>query len=97
MHPISDDPCYKLNEDLCMQCLIGLAVHGSVTKEGFIFPEQLLGCDDDEVPTEGNLLIDDLISFPAIHKSIFSSKLPFTDRTRSQIRDFIPFIMMMNS
>lgn len=69
-----------------MQRLIALATHGSVTEEGFIFPEQflgcipalieiegircshLLGCDDDEVPAKGNFLIDDLISFPAIHE-----------------------------
>lgn len=44
VHPVSDDQCYKLDENLCMQRLIGLAAHGSVTEEGFIFPEQLLGC-----------------------------------------------------
>ena len=44
MHPVSDDhdQCYKLDEDLFMQRLIGLAAHGSVTEEGFIFPEQFL-------------------------------------------------------
>ena len=44
VHPVSDDQCYKLDENLSMQRLIGLAAHGSVTEEGFIFPEQLLGC-----------------------------------------------------
>lgn len=92
VHPVSDDQRYKLDEDLCMQRLIGLAAHGSVTEEGCIFPEQFLGCipalieiegilcshlpvgDDDKVPAEGNLLIDDLISFPAIYELFVSDE-----------------------
>lgn len=33
-----------LDENLCMQRLIGLAAHGSVTEEGFIFLEEFFGC-----------------------------------------------------
>ena len=44
VHPVSDNQCYKLDEDLCMQRLIGLAAYSSVTEEGFIFPEEFFGC-----------------------------------------------------
>ena len=87
-----------------MQRLIALATHGSVTEEGFIFPEQflgcipalieiegircshLLGCDDDEVPAKGNFLIDDLISFPAIHELFVF--LAFMIKIRSKYRRY---------
>lgn len=41
---VPDNQCYKLYEDLCVQCLIALATHCPVSKEGFIFPEQFFGC-----------------------------------------------------
>jgi len=41
---VPDNQCYKPYEDLCVQCLIALATHCPVSKEGFIFPEQFFGC-----------------------------------------------------
>ena len=39
-----------------------------------ILCSHLPGGDDDKVPAEGNLLIDDLISFPAIHELFVSDE-----------------------
>ena len=111
VHPVSDDQCCKLDEDLCMQRLIGLAVHGSVTEEGLIFPEQflgcipalieikgircshLLGCDDDEVPAEGYLLIDDLITFPTIHELFVILAFMIIDQIKVPA-EFLPKIQL---
>lgn len=41
--------------------------------EGILY-SHLPGGDDDKVPAEGNLLIDDLISFPAIHELFVSDE-----------------------
>lgn len=43
-NPVPDNQCYKRNEYLCVQRLIGLTTHSPVFKEGFIFPEQFFGC-----------------------------------------------------
>ena len=42
--PVPNNQCYKLYEDLCVQCLIALATHCPVSKEGFVLPEQFFGC-----------------------------------------------------